>query len=62
MNLQEWLADVYRKVKTEITLMYFLYIEVAYSPKTIRRVKALRGAVRFLKFVCNWPSDGGDYE
>ncbi len=62
MNLREWLADVYRIVKTEIILMYFLYLEVAYSPKTIRKAKALRGAIRLIKFVCNWPSDGGNYE
>lgn len=63
MNLREWLADVYRKAKIEIILMYFLYLEVAYSLKTIQRVKALRGAIRLvMKFVFNSPSDGGDYE
>ncbi|TDR05951.1 hypothetical protein C8D85_3488 [Marinomonas communis] len=62
MILREWLADVCRKAKTEIILMYFFYLEVAHSPKTIRRVKALREVLRFLKFVCNWQSDGGDYE
>jgi len=62
MNLREWLADVYRKAKIEIILMYFLFLEVAYNPKTIQRVKALGGVIRLLKFVFNLPDNGGNYD
>lgn len=56
--MRKWLTKVYCKSKIEVILLFFLCLEVAYSPKFTKLVRALRIVVRLIDFS----NIGGDYD